>query len=703
MALKSDGWGGAVTSVLRHRPGARGALEALGFSVGFGLLFGQGWLLEKLLVQNGRLLLRLERLEAMLAQASTAPHASADVSAALDRVHVGPRATYSRVSVAERSTWDAALEEYGGTAMQSWHWGQFLQQLGYTVVRVRVDGLLGTGLAQVVFENLGHGTTAHISRGPVIAGDWLSVARELFDAVDELAVRHDAVTVTVEPDAPLPPDAAYEAVGFVAADQQYYNPARTVKVPLLDDHALLDQMRSRTRYKVRLGQRRGVRVTEHTSADVAAMTAFHDLLQNTARRNEFEIEERSYYEDFMSVFGEDAALLLAHLGETPVAGLIVVRAAREGIYMFGASSTEHRVPGATAYLQFEAMRWARDHGCTRYDLWGISAEDPTPTPGQWQRSQGGEWQGLHHFKVGFGGEIVAYPPAWERPIQQAANGTSITVDERVALTIGMATYNDFDGVYFTIQALRLYQDLRDTELLVIDNYGCERTKEFVEGWAKGRYVLATEAVGTAAPRDLVFREARGEAVLCCDSHILFAPGAIARLKAYYREHPGCVDLLQGPLVYDDLQFIATHFEPTWRDQMWGTWETDPRGEDPEGEPFEIPMQGLGVFSCRKCAWPGFNPRFRGFGGEEGYIHEKVRQAGGRCLCLPWFRWVHRFGRPGGEPYPLTVDDKFRNYLIGHAELGLDLQPVFEHFSEHLPEDSVRAIAEEVLGQSRALR
>jgi hypothetical protein len=110
------------------------------------------------------------------------------------------------------------------------------------------------------------------------------------------------------------------------------------------------------------------------------------------------------------------------------------------------------------------------------------------------------------------------------------------------------------------------------------------------------------------------------------------------------------------------------------------------------------MQGLGVFSCRKDAWPGFNPRFRGFGGEEGYIHEKVRQAGGRCLCLPWLRWVHRFGRPAGVPYPLTVDDKFRNYLIGHAELGLDLEPVFEHFSEHLPADSIEAIAEEILGR-----
>src|SRR5215217_8972172 len=168
--------------------------------------------------------------------------------------------------------------------------------------------------------------------------------------------------------------------------------------------------------------------------------------------------------------------------------------------------------------------------------------------------------------------------------------------EMVELTIGMATYNDFDGVYFTVQALRLYQDLADTELLVVDNYGCEHTKSFIENWVKGRYIRATEAVGTAIAKERVFREAQGEAVLCCDSHVLFAPNAIARLKAYYRDHPHTRDLLQGPIVYDDLVTISTHFDPVWRAQMWGTWATDPRGLDLEGEPFEIPMQGLGVFS-----------------------------------------------------------------------------------------------------------
>jgi hypothetical protein len=266
----------------------------------------------------------------------------------------------------------------------------------------------------------------------------------------------------------------------------------------------------------------------------------------------------------------------------------------------------------------------------------------------------------------------------------------------VQLTIGMPTYQDFDGVYFALQSLRLYQDLEETELLVVDNYGCEHTKRLVESWVKGRYILATDTVGTAPAKELVFREAQGEAVLCCDSHVQFGPGVIARLKAFYRDHPDSDDLLQGPLVYDDLESIATHFDPVWRGQMWGVWATDPRGSDPDGAPFEIPMQGMGAFSCRKRAWLGFNPRFRGFGGEEGYIHEKFRQAGRRTLCLPWLRWTHRFSRPSGVPYPLSVDDKFRNYILGHAELGLDPGPIFRHFSEFLSTESMAAIAAEAL-------
>jgi len=299
--------------------------------------------------------------------------------------------------------------------------------------------------------------------------------------------------------------------------------------------------------------------------------------------------------------------------------------------------------------------------------------------------------------AGSGGLRFRRPRPASAPDSKAESRTAATLVRRQPeLTIGMATYDDFDGVYFTLQALRLYHDLDDTELLVVDNYGCRHTKELVRDWVRGTYVLANDIAGTATAKDLVFRNASGAAVLCCDSHVLFPPGVVARLKRFHRENPTCDDLLQGPLVYDDGELVSTHFDPVWREQMWGIWATDPRGLDCDGEPFDIPMQGLGAFSCRTDAWLGFHPGFRGFGGEEGYIHEKFRRAGRRCLCVPWLRWMHRFGRPRGTPYPLTVEDKLRNYVLGHIELGLDLAPVLAHFSQYLPEGRVARIADDAV-------
>jgi hypothetical protein len=160
-------------------------------------------------------------------------------------------------------------------------------------------------------------------------------------------------------------------------------------------------------------------------------------------------------------------------------------------------------------------------------------------------------------------------------------------------------------------------------------------------------------------------------------------GALKRLLCYFGANPDTRDLLQGPLLYDDLEKVGSHFHPAWRGGMYGYWESDPRAYDSDGAPFEIPMHGLGLFACRRGAWPGFNPAFRGFGGEEGYIHEKFRLAGGRTLCLPFLRWIRRFNRPLGPPYRNTWTDRMRNYLIGFREVGWPTDDVIAHFRELL--------------------
>ena len=271
----------------------------------------------------------------------------------------------------------------------------------------------------------------------------------------------------------------------------------------------------------------------------------------------------------------------------------------------------------------------------------------------------------------------------KRTIPQAS-----ALGKRKKLCIGMATYDDYDGVYFTSQAIRMYHQevTSDTEILVLDNHPgslCSAELKALDTKVKHyRYQPVMEKTGTAV-RDMIFESTDAEYVLCLDCHVFIQPGAIAKLIAYFESNPDCMDLLQGPMYSDDLVSLSTHFNPVWNQGMYGVWALDQRGVQLDAPAFDIPMQGLGLFACRKKGWPGFNKQFHGFGGEEGYIHEKFRQAGARTLCLPFLRWAHRFARPLGVPYPINWADRIRNYLIGFTELGLATDEIISHFNDHL--------------------
>lgn len=259
------------------------------------------------------------------------------------------------------------------------------------------------------------------------------------------------------------------------------------------------------------------------------------------------------------------------------------------------------------------------------------------------------------------------------------------------LTVGCATYEDDAGLYFTLQSLHAHHP--HVSYLVIDNApkSCARSRDVTRAIG-GTYLHRPDLHGTSAPRDALFRLAKTPWVMCLDSHVLLETGGLQCLLDYIGSNPESNDIIGGPLVYDDGKGISTHWRPDAPPGLWGVWDTDPRGLNRKGEAIEIPMQGLGLFAMRCAAWPGFHPLFRGFGGEEGYIHEKVHQRGGRVLCLPGLRWRHRFrhmehGAPP-PPYPLNLEDHVWNLLIGHRELGIDARPpMFEAFGKRLPPEA----------------
>ncbi len=271
------------------------------------------------------------------------------------------------------------------------------------------------------------------------------------------------------------------------------------------------------------------------------------------------------------------------------------------------------------------------------------------------------------------------------------------------LTIGTCVYDDYDGLYFTLQSIRLNNPeiLDRLEFVIINNN---------PGSAQGREIpKLLEQINTPVTylefskynspflKGKIFDLAETEYVLVLDSHVLIEPGALKRLLHYYDSEKDGGNLLQGPLLYDDLQNISTHFDLSkWGTDMWGVWSTDKRGMYKDNEPFEIPAQGMGLFSCRKDSWLGFNKNFRGFGGEEGYIHCKYRNAGKKTLCLPFLRWLHRFNRPDGPKYIPTLEDRFRNYMIGFSEIGKDINEIINRFEDRIPLNYINKVKKELV-------
>jgi len=253
-------------------------------------------------------------------------------------------------------------------------------------------------------------------------------------------------------------------------------------------------------------------------------------------------------------------------------------------------------------------------------------------------------------------------------------------------TYGIPVYADFCGAYFTLKALQLYHPefFEQAEIVVVDNSPTHPEGEILRKYVLSlrpedvKYIPLEHPVGTCPAKQKIFDVASGEWVVVTDSHVLLDPGVLKKLIQFCEGRDTDRNIYSGPMVYDDNKHISTHLEPKWRGEMFGILATHPQAQDPNAEPFEVSAFYMGAFVCRRDAWPGFHPLAKGFGGEEWYIHEKFRRRGGMAVCLPFFRWHHRFGR-AVIPYKITYWDKVRNYVLEWKELGWDVEEIRSYF------------------------
>jgi len=260
-------------------------------------------------------------------------------------------------------------------------------------------------------------------KGPLL--DWANSAlrRTVLDDLAREARRQGVIFLKIDPDVPLGsgvpgspedrPDLTGQTLvtelasrGWTFSDEQvqYRNTVQVDLSPLED--TLLSRMKPKTRYNIRLAQRKGVSIRLAGEADLELL---YRMYAETSLRDGFIIRSPQYYYRTWQTFlrAGKAEALIAEVTGNPVAAIIVFHFATTAWYVYGMSRDLHREWMPNHLLQWEAMRHLRVAGCQVYDLWGAPdkfiGSDPL-------------W-GVYRFKEGLGGQVVRHIGAWDLPLR----------------------------------------------------------------------------------------------------------------------------------------------------------------------------------------------------------------------------------------------------------------------------------------------
>jgi len=323
--------------------------------------------------------------------------------------------------------WNKFVLENGGGFLQSWEWGLLQEALGRQAYRYRLDSSQDSELKETVGQYLiikhplpfGR-SYVYVPMGPVVAGEGyrLEAFRASAVAIANAARRLGATFARIEPPAIAGEQLGardLRGMGFREAGQ--VQPGHTTIVDLTqDEDRLLKAMKQKTRYNMRLAEKKGVTVREADLSNAHIykedVARFWSLMTETTERDQFHSHERKYYEKMLEVLSAkkkrdlSVKLVFAEYQGEPIAAALIAYFGDTATYLHGASTAKHKNVMAPYLLHWTAIRQAKEAGLKKYDFWGIAPEDaPDNHP----------WRGITRFKTGFGGERVTYVGAWEYP------------------------------------------------------------------------------------------------------------------------------------------------------------------------------------------------------------------------------------------------------------------------------------------------
>ena len=190
-----------------------------------------------------------------------------------------------------------------------------------------------------------------------------------------------------------------------------------------DEEEILNRMKSKWRYNIRLSEKKGVHIEKVSGNDSnlsEKLDKFYELYKITSERDGIAIHPKSYYEDLLRRSAEQIAegkdvpkvhLYLACHEEDYLGAIITLFSKTESIYLYGCSSNEKRNLMPNFLLQWTAIKDAKAYGSQYYDMYGMPPTDDENHP----------MHGLYLFKTGFGGKNIHRTGTWDIQLKPIYN------------------------------------------------------------------------------------------------------------------------------------------------------------------------------------------------------------------------------------------------------------------------------------------
>ncbi|MFA6431810.1 MAG: peptidoglycan bridge formation glycyltransferase FemA/FemB family protein [Candidatus Margulisiibacteriota bacterium] len=317
------------------------------------------------------------------------------------------------ITFPEKQKWnDFVAASPFSSVLQSYEWGELKSRFGWHPIRIALEDnnnniVAGISLLKREIPFIRH-SFLYAPRGPIVDLTNQDLVHELLEVVEKEAERNHALSLKIDPEIPESYRAGkniLEPFGFIRSAKQV-QPRATMIVDIQPDlNLIMASFEEKTRYNIRLAEKKGVIVKEERSEK--GIDLFYESYIETAKRDKFIIHPKTYYQRIREIMFSAGlgTTFIAYKDDKAIAGVIIFAFGGKIWYMYGASSALFRNLMPNHLLHWEIIKWGKERGYKEYDLWGIPANP----------KEGHPLFGVYRFKKGFNGKLVKYIGAYDFP------------------------------------------------------------------------------------------------------------------------------------------------------------------------------------------------------------------------------------------------------------------------------------------------